>query len=99
MLAIVRVQHEARDRVHQQRLAPGRPLARAALEKDRRLHVDERQRHQLGEAAGRRLQLADAQEVPRPVARVVDVAEHDRRGAAQAQRRARCASPPATARS
>ena len=82
----MRVQDQARDRVHQQGLAPGRPLAGAALEVDRRLHVHERQRHELGEAAGGGLQLADAQQVPRPVARMIDVAEHHGRGAAQPER-------------
>ena len=85
----LRMQREARDRVHQQRLAPGRAAARPALQIDRRLHVHERQRHQLGEAAGLGLQRADAQQVPRPVVRLIDMAEHDGRGAAQAQRHAR----------
>ena len=43
------------------------PLRRAALEVKRRLHVHERQRHELGEAAGARLEIADVQQVPRPM--------------------------------
>ena len=83
MLVTCGCSDQTRDRVHQQGLAPGGPLARAALQVDRRLHVHERQRHELGEAAGRGLQLADAQQVPCPVAGMIDVAEHHRGGAAQ----------------
>ena len=51
MLRIYRVEREPRHRVHQHGLAAGWPLARLALEVDRRFHVHERQRHELGEAA------------------------------------------------
>ena len=40
--------------VHEQGLPEGRAPARPPLEVDRRRHVDERQRHELGEAAGSR---------------------------------------------
>ena len=42
------------------------------------------QRHELGEAAGARLQFAHAQQMPRPVPVAVDVAEHDGRRASEA---------------
>ena len=84
MLLDVRVQRQPADRMHQHRLAEGRAHARLALERDRRLGGDERQRHQLGEAAGVLLQVADAQQVARPMHRPVDMAEHDRRRRAQA---------------
>ena len=45
----------------------GRPAARRPFALDRRLHVHERQRHELGEAAGLALQLAHGEQVPRPV--------------------------------
>ncbi len=45
---------EPRDRVHQHRLAEGGALARPPLEVDGRLHVDEGQRHEFGEAAAAR---------------------------------------------
>ena len=69
------------------------PLRALPLEVDRRLHVHERQRHELGEAAGALLQLAHAQQVPRPVPVAVDVAEHDGGGAPAGPRRARSPSP------
>ena len=47
-------------------------------------HVHERQRHELSEAAGFFLQIADAQQVSRPVGISIDMAEHDRGGGAQA---------------
>ena len=72
------------DGVHEQRLAEGRPAAREALEVDRRLHVHERERHELGEAARAPLQVADPEQVPRHVHGPLDVAEHDRRGRAEA---------------
>ena len=46
--------------------------------------MDEGQGDKFGEAAGLFLQGADAQQVARPVAIALDMAEHDRRGAAQA---------------
>ena len=55
----------------------------AALEVDRRLHRHEGQRHELGEPARAALLLAGTKEVPRPAARRVDVAEHQRHVRAQ----------------
>ena len=78
------IEHQPRHGVHEHGLAEGRPLARLPLEVDRRLHVHERQRHELGEAAGALLQRAHAQQVPRPVPVAVDVAEHDGGGAPEA---------------
>ena len=57
MLSIVAVVGDARDGVHQQRLAEGRAAPRLALQVDRRGHVHERERHELGEAAGLFLQV------------------------------------------
>ena len=51
--------------------------------------MHERQRHELGEAAGALLQVAHTQQMARPVPVAVDVAEHDGRGAAQADADAR----------
>ena len=79
----VRMEREPRDRVHEDGLAEGRAGPRAPLEVDRRLHVHERERHELGEAARRSLLLAEAEEVARPAARPLDRAEHDRRRRAQ----------------
>ncbi len=73
-----RVQREPGDRMHQQHLAEGRPRPGSALEVDRRLHVHERQRDELGEPARLTLELADGDEVARPVPGPVDVTEHDR---------------------
>ena len=73
------VERQAGHRVHQNRLAEGRPLAGAALEVERRLHVDEGERHELGEAAGPFLQVAQPEQVPGPVPGAFDVAVHDRR--------------------
>src|SRR4051794_20513291 len=73
------MQSESRDRVHQQRLAESRALARAALQIDRRFHVDERQWNEFGKTAGARLQRTDPQQVSRPIRIAFDVAEHDRR--------------------
>ena len=64
-----RVEREPRHRMHQHRLAERRPAARRALVIDRRLHVHERQRHELGEAAGAHLQVAHRHEMPRPMRR------------------------------
>ena len=51
---------DAPDRVHQQHLAERRAAAGLALDEDRRRHVHERQRHELGEAAGLLLELTRA---------------------------------------
>ena len=91
MLVHVRVEHEARGRVQDDGLAERRAVPRQALERDRRLLVHERQRHELGEAAGVALQVADREHVARLVDRRLDVPEHDRRRRAQADARARCA--------
>ena len=72
-------------RVHEQELAERRAAAREPLQVHRRLHVHERQRDELREAAARLLLLAHAEQVPRPVHRAVDVAEHDRVVRAEAQ--------------
>ena len=53
-----RMQHQARDRVHQHRLAEGRPLAGEAAQIHRRFHMHEGQGDELGEAARFRLQIA-----------------------------------------
>ena len=53
-----RMQREPRHRVHQHRLAQRRSLARLAAQIHRRFHVHERQRHEFGDAAGLRLQVA-----------------------------------------
>ena len=62
------------------------PAARLPLQEDRRRHVHERQRHELGEAAGLLLQRAGAHEVAGDVHRPLDVPEHDRDVRAQADR-------------
>ncbi len=85
MLAIAPCEREPRHRVHQDGLAQARALARQALAVDRRLHVHERQRHELGEAAGALLQPPDVQQVPRPVLIAFDMAEHDGGGGPQAR--------------
>ena len=82
------IERQAGDGVHEHGLAEGRALAGAALQVDGRLHVHERQRHELGEAAGPLLQRADALQVARPVAVAVDVAEHDGGGALAGRPRA-----------
>ena len=61
------------------------PLRALAAQRDRRLVGHERQRHELGEAARLALQVARTREqVPRLVARLLDVPEHHRRRRAQA---------------
>jgi acetoin utilization deacetylase AcuC-like enzyme len=45
--------------------------------------VHERQRHELGQAAGALLQVAQMQQMRRPLPRVLDVPEHDGGGGAQ----------------
>ena len=79
-----RMQREAADRMHQHGFAEGRSHARRALQRDRRLGGDEGQRHQLGEAAGILLQVAQAQQMACPVLHLVDMAEHDGGRRAQA---------------
>lgn len=74
-----RIEHQTRNRVHQHGLAERRPLARTALDVNRRFHRHERQRHEFREHPGFRLQRADAQQMPRPMIVAIDVAEHDRR--------------------
>ena len=65
------------------RLVEGRSVARLALEGDRRLLGDKRQRHELGKATGLALEVANAVQVARDVDRALDMAEHDRRGRAE----------------
>ena len=79
------MQHQPRHRMHQNHFAEGRPAPRAPLEIDRRFHVHEGQRHEFGEAAGLDLQIADADQMPRPVLVALDVSEHDGRGRAKAE--------------
>src|SRR5688572_26673878 len=79
-----RVQREPRDRMHQDRLAPGRTAPSVALVVDWRLHVDEGQGDELGDATGPRLQAADREQMARPMLGALDMAEHDGRGGAQA---------------
>ena len=69
---------DAADRVHQEHLAERRAAPRLALDEDRRGHVHEGERHELGEAAGLLLQLAGAHEVAGDVHRPLDGAVHDR---------------------
>ena len=83
MLRDQRVEHQPRDGMHQHGLAEGRTAARPPLEVDRRLHVDEGQRDELGEAAGLGLEVAECEEMARPGQRGLDMAEHDRRGRAE----------------
>ena len=78
------MEREPCDRVQEQRLAERRPRPGAALQPHRRLHVHERERHELGEAARPLLLLPRPQQVPRPVLRPFDVPEHDRHVRAQA---------------
>ena len=73
------MQREPRHRVHQHGLAEGRAAARAPVQIDRRFHRHERQRHQFGDAAGSHLEIAQPHQMPRPMARTVDMAVHDRR--------------------
>ena len=79
------MQRQARDGVHQHRLAIGRTLARLALAVHRRFHVHERQRHELGEAVA----FAPAESRMRSRWRAqcsvaLDMAEHDGRWSSQA---------------
>ena len=63
-----------------------------------RLERDERQRHELGEAAGALLQLADDAHVLGQLGRLLDVAEHDGRGRADPLADATPRSPRPSAR-
>ena len=55
------------------------------MQVNRRFHRDERQRHEPCEASGTCLQLADPQDMPRPVTRMVDMTEHDGGGRPDAE--------------
>ena len=55
------MQHQARDAVHQQRLAKAWAAARQAAQIHGRFHMHERQRHKFGKATGFRLQIAQHQ--------------------------------------
>ncbi len=79
----VAVQRYTSDGVDLDRLGEGGTSARLTLQEERRAHVDERQRHELGEAAGFSLDVAQHHQVSRPVERPVHMAEHDRGGRAQ----------------
>ena len=70
--------------MHQHRLTESGAAPGAALEINRGFHMHKRQRDELGEATGLLLQLANAQKVSRPMLVVLDMAEHDGCGAAQA---------------
>ena len=65
-----------------------RDLLDAVRAAEQRVERDERQRHELGEAAGALLQLAHDAHVLGQLPRLLDVAEHHRHGRAQARRRA-----------
>jgi hypothetical protein len=66
MLRIHGCKHQARNRMHQHRLAEGRTGARHSAPPHRRFHVHERQRHEFGEAAGVLLQRPDPQQDAAP---------------------------------
>ena len=85
-VAEVRMQRQARDGVHQDGFAQRRALARQPFAVQGRFHVHERQRHELGEAARFLLQVAQTQQVPRPVRVALHVPEHDRGGRRQSHR-------------
>src|SRR3546814_7067757 len=78
-----RVQYDPCSGMHQHCLAISRPRTRIALAPDGRFHMNERQRHEFGEAAGFFLQCTNTQQMPGPVAVLIDMAEHDRRRRAQ----------------
>ena len=65
-----RMQHQPAHRMHQDGFARGRPLAGLAAIISRRLAVNERQRHELGEAAGAFLKIADVEQMTRPIRRL-----------------------------
>ena len=77
------VQHDPRHRVDGEVVAQRRAGAGDAGEVDRRGRVHERQRHELGEAAGLVLDPAEDAQVLDPVPGVVDVAVHHRRARPQ----------------
>ena len=79
----MRVQGQARHGVHEEHLAEGGARPGASLQEDRRLHVHERERDKLGEAARPLLLLPQANEVARPAPRAFDRPEHDRCGRAE----------------
>ena len=83
------VQQDARHRVHGPVLARRRAGPRDAGQVDRRVGVDERQRDELGEAAGLVLDAGQRAQVAEPVRRVVDVAVHHRRATTAGRARAR----------
>ena len=57
---------QPRDGMHEHGFAECRPGARHAEAVHRRFHVDEGKRHELGEAAGFRLQVAQRKQMFRP---------------------------------
>ena len=69
---------EPTDGMHQDRLAEGGAAPTLVLEVDRRGHVDEGQRHELGEPARLALQRPGADDVAGPRVGLLDGAEHDR---------------------
>src|SRR3546814_428990 len=70
-----RVQYDPCNGMHQHCLAISRPRTRIALAPDGRFHMNERQRHEFGEAAGFFLQYTNTQQMPGPVAVLIDMAE------------------------
>src|SRR3546814_13982122 len=64
----LRVQYDPCSGMHQHCLAISRPRTRIALAPDGRFHMNERQRHEFGEAAGFFLQCTNTQQMPGPVA-------------------------------
>jgi len=72
------VQHEPGHRVYRPVLLPGRAGPGQARQVDRGVLMDERQQHELGEAAGPLLDRADHPQVADPVRGRVDVAVHHR---------------------
>ena len=77
MLSIARVR-DAPDRVHEQHLTERRSAPSPAGEIDRRRHVHERQRHELGEPARLELQVHASAAGGGRRARAFDRTEHDR---------------------
>ena len=65
------------------RFSSRRDLLDAVRAAEQRVERDERQRHELGDPAGALLQLADDAHVLGELPRLLDVAEHHRRGRAQ----------------
>ena len=86
------------DGVHEQGLAEGRAPAGPALQVDRRRHVDEGERHELGEAARSRAGGRGCARRWRAQTRgLLDGAEHDGDVRAQPDARGPCGGPRATA--